>query len=154
MDQFEIRDVPLQTVAYGTATCKHSEIGETLARILPAVGRALRAQEVVPAAPPFCRYTDWQESTGTCSLEGGIAVTAPVQETEDLKVGTLGGGKAVYTLHVGPYDQLTKTHTAVMAWIRDNGKEHAGAPWELYITDPGENPDPATWKTEIYWPIL
>jgi hypothetical protein len=29
----------------------------------------------------------------------------------------------------------------------------AGPPWETYLTDPGEHPDPETWETEIVQPI-
>jgi len=29
----------------------------------------------------------------------------------------------------------------------------AGAPWESYVTDPADYPDPADWKTEIFWPV-
>ena len=28
-----------------------------------------------------------------------------------------------------------------------------GAPWESYITDPADHPDPKDWRTEIYWPL-
>jgi AraC family transcriptional regulator len=28
-----------------------------------------------------------------------------------------------------------------------------GPPWESYITDPAEHPDPAQWRTEICWPV-
>jgi hypothetical protein len=29
----------------------------------------------------------------------------------------------------------------------------SGAPWESYLTDPGQHPDPKDWKTEVFWPI-
>jgi AraC family transcriptional regulator len=28
----------------------------------------------------------------------------------------------------------------------------AGAPWETYLTDPAEVPDPAEWRTEVVYP--
>jgi len=34
-----------------------------------------------------------------------------------------------------------------------NGVRAGGAPWESYVTDPGEHPDPADWRTEVYWPL-
>ena len=27
------------------------------------------------------------------------------------------------------------------------------APWESYVTDPGEVPDVKDWRTEVYWPL-
>ncbi len=29
----------------------------------------------------------------------------------------------------------------------------AAAPWESYVTDPAQHPDPADWRTEVYWPL-
>ena len=29
----------------------------------------------------------------------------------------------------------------------------ADAPWECYLTDPAQHPDPKDWKTSIFWPI-
>jgi AraC family transcriptional regulator len=54
---------------------------------------------------------------------------------------------------VGPYETLHETHAAVERWIEANGGKVAGAPWEVYLTDPGEVPDPAEWQTEIVWPV-
>lgn len=52
--------------------------------------------------------------------------SGPAGVVEDL----LPGGPAATTVHEGPYDT-------------------AGAPWESYITDPAEYPDPKDWKTEV-----
>jgi effector-binding domain-containing protein len=38
-------------------------------------------------------------------------------------------------------------------WMEAQGFRAAGAPWEAYLTDPAEHPDPADWRTEICWPI-
>ena len=27
------------------------------------------------------------------------------------------------------------------------------APWESYVTDPADYPDPKDWKTEVFWPL-
>ncbi len=29
----------------------------------------------------------------------------------------------------------------------------AGAPWEIYVTDPAEVADPARWRTDVFWPL-
>jgi hypothetical protein len=34
-----------------------------------------------------------------------------------------------------------------------NGYRPGGAPWESYVTDPGEFPDSKDWRPEIYWPL-
>ncbi len=56
-------------------------------------------------------------------------------------------------IHRGPYDGLPESYQQIEKWIREQGLAVAGAPWETYLTDPGENPDPATWETEIVQPV-
>jgi AraC family transcriptional regulator len=35
--------------------------------------------------------------------------------------------------------------------------EHSLTPsdemWEVYLSDPQTEPDPATWRTQIFWPV-
>ena len=57
------------------------------------------------------------------------------------------------TLHVGAYDKLPEAHGAIQQWVEEQGLKTAGAPWESYVTDPGEEPDPKDWKTEVFWPV-
>jgi effector-binding domain-containing protein len=56
-------------------------------------------------------------------------------------------------MHGGPYDQLSETYAALERWIEANGYRVSGAPWESYITDPADHPDPADWRTEVFWPL-
>ena len=44
-------------------------------------------------------------------------------------------------------------HASLQEWLRDNGKEQRAPLWEVYWTDPGQEPDPTRWKTEIIMPI-
>ena len=70
-----------------------------------------------------------------------------------MEPGILPGGPVALGVHAGPYDQLPETNAAIENWIEANGFRVAGPPWESYITDPGEHPDPADWRTEVYWPL-
>jgi effector-binding domain-containing protein len=57
------------------------------------------------------------------------------------------------TIHKGSYDTLNLAHEAVQTWILENHEEAGGAPWEVYITDPSEVPNPNEWLTEIIHPL-
>jgi effector-binding domain-containing protein len=67
--------------------------------------------------------------------------------------GTLPGGPVATTVHLGPYDKLPDAHDALHIWLEEHHKHSAGPQWELYWTDPGLEPDPNKWKTELMWPI-
>ena len=77
---------------------------------------------------------------------------APVGEG-DVVADMLPGGLVATTMHEGPYDRLTDAHAAIQQWVEEQGLKAAGAPWESYVTDPGECPDPKDWQTEVIWPL-
>jgi len=37
--------------------------------------------------------------------------------------------------------------------LADQGLEAAGPPWEVYERGPAEDPDSATWRTEVVQPV-
>jgi effector-binding domain-containing protein len=57
------------------------------------------------------------------------------------------------TIHAGTYGTLSEAYAALEVWIESHGLQSAGAPWEEYITDPAEHPDPKDWRTEVFWPV-
>ena len=56
-------------------------------------------------------------------------------------------------VHMGPYDKLPETYAAIERWMQKQSVKPAGSPWESYITDPAENPNPANWRTDADWPM-
>jgi AraC family transcriptional regulator len=42
---------------------------------------------------------------------------------------------------------------ALTEWMKSEGLEAAGAPWEVYVTDPGAEPDQSKWRTDIFFPV-
>ena len=103
------------------------------------------------AGRPFARYLS--TGPGLFKMEVGIpTATAPTGEG-DVEAGTLPGGPVAVGMHGGSYDTLSETYSALERWIEANGYRIASAPWESYITDPVDFPDPADWRTEVYWPL-
>jgi effector-binding domain-containing protein len=43
-------------------------------------------------------------------------------------------------------------YEALADWVERRGGELDGEAWEVYYSDPGEQPDPATWRTEVIQP--
>jgi AraC family transcriptional regulator len=122
-------------------------IGEGLGKAFPY---ALRAGYAI-AGRPFTRYLS--TGPGLFNVEIGMPVATAPQGEGDVEAGTLPGGPVAVAVHAGPYDQLAETYAAVERWIETNGFRIGGAPWESYITDPADFPDPADWRTEVCWPL-
>jgi AraC family transcriptional regulator len=100
---------------------------------------------------PLARYVAM--GPGLWTVEPAMPLAAPAAGEGEMQAGLLSAGPAAVGIHAGPYEQLPETHAAIEGWIEANGFRANGAPWECYVTDPGEHPDPANWRTEVYWPL-
>ncbi len=146
----ELRDIPAQPVVCTRSRVARSEIAATigaeLGRIVPHVlgnGGQLAGQ-------PYTRYHDM--NLGMLTIEVGMPVAAAVAGAGTIEAATLPAGQVAVALHGGAYEQLGDSYAALERWLTSQSLKPAGAPWEVYVNDPGEHPDPAAWRTEIYWP--
>ena len=108
-----------------------------------------------PAGHPFVRYLEMGPEYTT--IDAGIplieAPAAPPPEDSGVLSGLLPGGLTAVTIHQGPYEDLGDAHAALDRWIAESEHESAGAPWEIYLNDPDEVPDPSGWLTKVVRPI-
>jgi len=100
---------------------------------------------------PVARYLS--VGPGLWTVEAAMPLAAAAAGAGEMEAGTLPAGPVAVGIHAGPYDQLPETYAAIETWMTQNGARAGGAPWESYVTDPGQHPDPADWKTEVYWPL-
>jgi AraC family transcriptional regulator len=136
---------------------RRAEIAATIGAELPKVFLHAQQRGIAITGYPVTRYLEI--SMGWVTLETGMRVTTragewSVGEQEgDVLAETLPGGTAAVTVHSGPYDQLPDAYAALEEWINTNGFHPAGAPWEAYLNDPTDHPNPHDWKTEVSWPF-
>lgn len=85
--------------------------------MLPARFGYLQQRGAQPAGPPFARYHAFEESE--TDLENGIPLAAPVAGEGWIADGTLPGGRAATTWHIGPYDKLGESYARLKSgWER------------------------------------
>jgi AraC-like DNA-binding protein/effector-binding domain-containing protein len=144
---------------------KRSEIAATIGSVLPHVFQHAQQHGMALTGLPFTRYID--VGPGLVTMEPGMRIAGapnqiatPIESSwteaagsADVRMDTLPGGLAVRTMHAGPYDQLQEAYAAIQQWMETEGVASAGPPWEAYINDPSEYPDPKDWKTEVFWPV-
>jgi AraC family transcriptional regulator len=148
------KEIAAQPVLMVRRRVKPSEVASTLAEVLGNVFTHAQQNGIALAGQPLTRYLEW--GPGLWTIEAGMPVTAHCCETAcdaDVRAGILPGGFVATTTYTGSYDKLTEAHAALQQWIEAEGHTPAGAPWEVYTTDPADYPDPKDWKTEIFWPL-
>jgi len=131
---------------------KRSEIAATIGEVLPHIFVYAQQNGIALAGLPFTRYVEM--GPGLVTMEPGMRVTSPGAAGQgEVIADTLPGGPAVTTIHAGPYDKLSEAYAAIEHWMETEGLVAAGAPWESYLNDPSDFPDPKDWKTEVFWPV-
>jgi AraC-like DNA-binding protein/effector-binding domain-containing protein len=153
-----------QPVIVGRRRVRRSEIAATIGQVLPLVFHFAQQHGIALTGLPLTRYLE--VGPGLLTIEPGMRVANSDQKPlaldpswlvatgeVEVRIDTLPVGPAAFTLHTGPYDQLPDAYAAMQEWIEKQGLMPAGPPWESYVTDPAESPDPEDWKTELFWPL-
>lgn len=104
---------------------------------------------VTPAGPPFARFTFLGDLV---AAEAGFPVPGEIPGDGLVEPSRLPGGNAVVASHWGPYEGVEQAYRACHAWLDEHGYEPAGPHWEVYHTDPAQEPDPARWRTDVVVP--
>jgi AraC family transcriptional regulator len=151
--EISIRDLPTVHALVIRRRITRDEIATALSESLPTVFAYVLQHGLAVAGPPFARYPE--VGMGSLVIEGGIAIAGPPSTalTDGIEALVIPAGRAVTTVHRGSYDGLPESYQQIEKWMRGQGLSAAGAPWETYLTDPGDHPDPATWETEIVQPV-
>jgi AraC family transcriptional regulator len=151
--QISVRDVPAFHALVIRRRITRDEIAAALAECLPTVFGYAQQHGLAITGPPFARYPE--VGMGSLVVEGGITIAEPPATalSDGIEAITIPAGRAVVAIHRGPYENLPESYQEIEKWMRAQHMSAAGAPWETYLTDPGERPDPATWETEIVQPM-
>ena len=149
--EFGTRQLEAQPMVGIRTKTTMDKIAETMGMLFGELHGYLQQSGQAPAGMPFAIYHEMHG--GTVDLECGMPVASPIAGTDRIRAGELPRGKAATVTHTGHYEQLRHTWEALTAWMKSEGLEPAGAPWEVYVTDPGREPDPTKWRTDIFFPV-
>jgi effector-binding domain-containing protein len=144
------RTLPELDTAVEYATLPIEEIGPWLRTAFSEVATYLERKGAGPAGMPFARFHP--AGDGVFDVEAGFPASTPTNGEGDVEPSDLPAGPAAVTVHVGPYDAIRPAHAALQAWILEHGGAPVGDAWEVYLSDPEVDQDPATWRTEVIQP--
>ncbi len=149
--EFTTRQIDAQPIVSIRTKTTMDKIGKVMGPLFGEVYGYIQQSGQAPAGMPFAIYHAMDG--GSLDLECGMPVAAPVAGTDRIRAGELPGGTAATVTHTGPYDDLRQSWAALTEWMKSQGLEPAGAPWEVYVTDPGAEPDSSKWRTDIFFPV-
>ncbi len=151
--EFGKRELEAQAVLGIRTTTTMAEIGKVMGSLFGEVHGYITRSGQAPAGMPLAIYHSMSGPDGAVELECAIPVASALPGEGRIRAGELPAGTAATVTHVGPYDGLGQTWGALTEWMKAEGLEGAGAPWEVYVTDPGAEPDQSKWRTDIFFPI-
>jgi effector-binding domain-containing protein len=148
-----VKEVAAQRVAIVRRRTSMSAIGKDIAEAFTELGEAVHRAAVPVTGPPFMVMHDVIDEETDGEIELAFPVATPFESVGDVRCEELPAATVAWTLHHGPYDEVGPAYHTVTGWIQEHGHEVAGPPREVYLSDPGETPDPADYLTEVQFPI-
>ncbi|WP_244931139.1 MerR family transcriptional regulator [Nocardioides sp. W7] len=67
---------------------------------------------------------------------------------------TLPAREVAVVTHPGPHDGIDVSYAVLGSHVAEHEIGVAGPVQEVYLVGPGDDPDPAAWRTELAWPVF
>jgi effector-binding domain-containing protein len=116
------------------------------------------ARGLAPTGEPFFRY-NVIDMTGELEVDAGVPVATAVDGDAPIVSGVLPAGRYATLTHVGHPSELVRVTKALLDWAAEQGLtwdmtpseggERWGSRLEVYLTDPGQEPDMGPWVTQL-----
>jgi len=121
----------------------------------------IKKNNLKQAGAPMAWYKKQSAGSGGKApyfFEAGVPVNKKgTKSVPGVSVRELNAGKVIVAHFYGPYNLLPQGYDAVKERMKDTKKVSAGAPYEIYVTDPvdknGKPVDPYKIRTDIIFPI-
>jgi effector-binding domain-containing protein len=126
-----------------------TEIRDFFDRSFSVLGPAIGAQGATATGPAFGLYRGTPD--GTLDLEVGFPTDRAVESDGPVEAGVLPGGRVARLVHAGSFEGLAGSWQRLGDWIAEQGLAPSETYWEVYVTEPSPEMDPATLRTELNW---
>ena len=129
-----------------------AQIGAKMGQLYGQIGAYMGQNAIDMAGMPMTVY--YFNEDGSIDMECAMPTTEKVAVSTDVILSKITyAGSLLKGIHLGDYSELESSHTQLMSYLAQNDYEQAGEMFEIYVTDPGTEPDTAKWQTDIYIPV-
>jgi effector-binding domain-containing protein len=150
--KIEVKDIAAQKAISIRVTVPSANVGPKMGELYGKLFSYAGTNNIAFAGAPFAVYYSY-DPKGNTEFEVGLPVNTTAQGTEEIKFKEYPAMKVISLLHVGPYEQVGPTYEALKKYATDNKLETQPISWEIYLTDPMQEKDPAKYQTYVYFVI-
>lgn len=148
--EIKVETLTTQPAVVIKGKAKIEDVGNVIGKNLEKVAQYLKDQKSAPAGAPFTRTFSFEN--GVLEFESGFPAATKIAGKGEVIGTELPKGSTATTIHVGSQESSQNAYEAIQAWMAKNDKKEAGAPWEVYLTDPATTA-PEKSKMQVYFPI-
>jgi DNA-binding transcriptional MerR regulator len=127
-------------------------IGDAFARLT----RFVREHEIPVGGSPGAFFSPEIPDDAYEQVEAFLPIAAPVAippGTRDVSLGEVPAARVAVLVHAGSYDSMDETYRTLGAWVSRNAQHAGERVREWYVVGPSDVDDPASFRTEISWPV-
>ena len=147
----ELVNLEPRTAAVVRGTVSAEEITDFFDRSFSVLGEVIAAQGVSPTGPAFGLYRGVPDETIDVAV--GFPTDRPIEPDGSAEAGEQPGGRVARVLYAGGFDGLGEAWQQLGAWIAEQGLTPSETYWEVYVTEPTPDMDPADLRTELNLPV-
>lgn len=153
LSEFVIEEIPGFTALVIPGRGTMDELSTMMGEMFGTVMAATQAQGLQVSGAPFVHYLNYDEATGISDFEAGVPVMKAGKSRDGVKKLNVSAFTALKVTHTGPYQELGDTYNKIMKHIEEQKIDALGEAWEIYLTDPMQEPDEMKWQTVIAFPL-
>lgn len=158
MTDCKIVDVKEASYLYAERSCSMDpdDIGGNMENAFRTVGAFVESNGIGSIGRALSVYPTYDEKTMTfragflVSVEDAAEAKDGATAEDGVKAGLLPAGRALNTIHRGPYALLRVTYAEMMTHMEENGMTFGIPTWEIYLNNPDSVASENELETDIY----
>jgi effector-binding domain-containing protein len=118
------------------------------------IGAFMKANNLKQNGASFAIYLKYDTATSFAVMDIGAPVDKPVEKGKGrVRYEKIPPQEVMIAHYFGPYDKMAKAYWVLSQSIKEAGKHETAGPWEVYISNPMTEKDPAKLQTDIMFPV-
>ncbi len=148
--QIQEIDWTARTFVMRRAVLHFDKLSQFFAGAYKDIYSTLNKSGLNPTDPPFAIYFSVDPQKGETDLGAAVVIPDSYGALPGFEKITIPQSKALMVTYYGPYENMAEVYGQLDKYVEDH---HLQKAWVLeeYFSDPMKEPDPAKWKTNVYY---